>query len=374
MARSHQRSEECARAHSDAAACIMERDAAGAGLTWPLRPWDRRLLEGVSSTPTLFMAPMAGVSDAAYRLMARAGGAQLAYTEMVSVAGIHYGSDKTWELVDPNPAEPEIAVQLFGAEPEYFREAAARVRERLGARLALIDVNMACPVPKVTKSGAGSALLDNPDGATEIIRVLKAEVDVPVTAKIRIGRVQMRIVGASFAQTLEQAGVSALAVHGRTASQLYRGSSADEEIQRVVQAVSIPVIASGDAAGPARIATMLATTGAAGCFVARGTYGNPWIFDEAQRVCAGGEAQAPTTAMKLAAFRLHIRLLEATGGRMVRARSLSGWYLRRVPHAAAWRERAMKCESGEDYLALADELDAYLASYDASSEDDGIVA
>ena len=246
--------------------------------------------------------------------------------------------------------------------------------ERLGARLALIDVNMACPVPKVTKSGSGSALLDEPLLAADIVRSIREELDacglteVPVTAKIRIGRRPDAIVGPEFARMLEAAGAQAIAVHGRVASQLYRGKSNAAEVRRVVEAVGVPVVASGDALDGPRAAALLAETGAAGCFVARGSYGNPWAFRAAERELGRlrdpAQAEAPlvpTPAMRLAAFRLHVRLLEATGAHIARARSLAGWYLRGVPDAGAWRERAMHCMDTADYLALADELEASLA-------------
>lgn len=132
----------------------------------------------------LLMAPMAGVTDSAYRMMARAGGADLAYSEMVSCAGLHYGGEKTWELVDVAPGEPDLAVQLFGTKPELFAEAAAGVAERLGERLVLIDINMACPVPKVTKKGEGAALMETPELAASLVAACAGTVDVPVTVKI----------------------------------------------------------------------------------------------------------------------------------------------------------------------------------------------
>ena len=216
------------------------------------------------------MAPMAGVSDGAYRLMARAGGAALAYTEMVSVAGIHYGGEKTWDLVYPIEGEPDIAVQLFGSRPEQFREAAAAVQQRLKERLVLIDVNMACPVPKVTRKGEGSALLDDPKRATDIVRACLAETTVPVTCKIRRGRRAGEEVAPEFARAMEAAGVSALTVHGRTASQLYRGQADWDVVGRVVQAVRVPVIGSGDVLSAERAVRMLRETGATAVMVARG--------------------------------------------------------------------------------------------------------
>jgi tRNA-dihydrouridine synthase B len=335
---------------------LLGRYAEGALLSPKAEPFPREgsLGERLEANPFL-MAPMAGVTDSAYRTMARAGGAALAYTEMVSVAGIHYAGEKTWDLVLPGDAEPDIAVQLFGSKPEQFREASAQVSERLGDRLALIDVNMACPVPKVTRKGEGSALLDDPALAADIARAVLAETDVPVTCKIRRGRRAGEEVAPEFARALEQAGVSAVAVHGRTAAQLYRGQADWGVVSRVAQAVDIPVIGSGDIRGPVEAARMLEQTGAAAVMVARGSYGDPWVFHGARTLLAGGEWHMPGIATRIHAFELHVRLLAATGAHLARARNLAGWYLKGAPHASVWRDRAMHCVTLDDYVELARE-------------------
>ena len=302
------------------------------------------------------MAPMAGVSDGAYRLMARTGGAALAYTEMVSVAGIHYGGEKTWDLVCPVEGEPDIAVQLFGSRPEQFREAAAAVQERLGRRLVLLDINMACPVPKVTRKGEGSALLDDPTRAADIVRACMAEATVPVTCKIRRGRRTGEEVAPEFARAMEAAGAAALTVHGRTASQLYRGQADWGVVSRVAQAVKVPVIGSGDVLDAGRAVRMLRETGAAAVMVARGSYGAPWLFGEARDILAGREPHVPTLEERLSALELQLRLLDATGAHMARGRSIAGWYLRGLPHAASWRGRFMGCASIEEFVGLCHEL------------------
>ena len=326
---------------------LMREYAPSAGLRDHLDPFpmDGALGHRFALAP-LLMAPMAGVSDAAYRIMARAGGAGLAYTEMVSVAGLHYRSAKTWDLVVPDAFEPEVAVQLFGSDPEQFREAVVQVQSRLGRRLALIDVNMACPMPKVTKGGAGAGLLDDPSRAAAIVRACVEEAAVPVTAKIRRGRTTGQDVSVSFARVLEDAGASAVAVHGRYASQLYRGEADWSVVTRVVRALDVPVIGSGDVRDHAAAEHMRSETGCAAVMVARGTYGNPWVFGDV----------VPTDAQRLAAFSCHARLLDATGAHMARARSLAGWYLRGMPHAASWRNRAMECVTVEDYLRMVDDL------------------
>lgn len=326
---------------------VLAQYAPDAGLGTSLAAFPRTgsLRQRFEENP-LLMAPMAGVSDAAYRMMARAGGAALAYSEMVSVAGLHYGSEKTWELALPRDPEPDLAVQLFGSEPDQFREAAAAVCERLGERLALIDINMACPVPKVTKGGGGSALLDDAVRAARIVQACVEESCVPVTVKIRRGRRMDEEVAPEFARAMEQAGAQAIAVHGRFANQLYRGQASWEAVARVVRAVEVPVIGSGDVMSYADAHAMMERTGCAAVMVARGSYGNPWLFS----------GTVPTTQQRLCAFACHVHLLEATGAHLARARSLAGWYLRGMPHAAAWRNRAMTCHTVADYLSMADEL------------------
>lgn len=315
----------------------------------------------VPSVPRFLMAPMAGVTDGAYRLMARAGGAGLAYSEMVSVAGLHYRSQKTWELAEPVEGEPELAVQLFGAEPDQFAEAAAKVTERLGSKLALIDINMACPMPKVTKGGAGAALLDDPERAAHIVQACRAHTTVPVTVKIRRGRRMDEEVAPEFARRMADAGVAAVAVHGRYANQLYLGEASWEAIRRVAAAVDVPVIGSGDVRSAADAVRMLTACGCAQVMIARGSYGNPWIFGQATELMAGAETSEPTVEQRIAAFECHVRLLAATGAHMARARSLAGWYLRGLPHAAAWRKEAMSCVTEADFLDLARRMSATLA-------------
>ncbi len=324
---------------------------------------DRLNLKSRFKVEPFLMAPMAGVSDAAYRTMASAGGAGLAYTEMVSCAGLYYGGEKTWELVEPAETEPDIAVQLFGSKPELFREAAASVCERLGNRLTLIDINMACPVPKVTKKGEGSALLDNPELAAVLVRacIEGSGAQVPVTVKIRRGRRMGEEVAPEFARAMEAAGASAIAVHGRFANQLYHGDADWGCVSRVAKAVSVPVIGSGDVSSAQAAARMLAETGVSAVMVARGSYGNPWIFRDAVELHLGESPVPHGSREKIAAFRCHVRLLAATGANLKRARSLAGWYLRGMPEAARLRGMAVSCLTLEDYLAVADEAERMLS-------------
>ncbi len=353
------------------------------------------------------LAPMAGVTDPTYRELAVEHGCPLCYSEMVSVAGIAHASDKTWELVDPAPGERQFAVQLFGSRPEQFAPAAAAVVERLGERLALLDINMACPVPKVFKKGEGSALMDDPERAVSIVveTLRGAAGAVPVTCKIRAGIYQSEELAPDFARRLEEAGASGVAVHGRAAKQFYTGKADWSVIKRVVEAVEIPVVGSGDVYEPSDCASgvavhgraakqfytgkadwsvikrvveaveipvvgsgdvyepsdcvrMLAETGCSGVFVARGSYGNPWIFERAYSLWRTGvELPSPSVAERLATLRDHIERFSARGCHMARLRPVTCWYIKGLPAAATWRDRAMQCRSADDFLALVDAME-----------------
>ena len=305
------------------------------------------------------LAPMAGVTDPVYRGIAIEHGCPLCYSEMVSVAGLAHGGQKTWELVDPGEGEPQIAVQLFGSKPEQFAPAARDVLERLGARLALIDINMACPVPKVFKKGEGSALMADPERACACLRETLRGVDgaVPVTAKIRAGIYMGEELAPEFAQRLQEAGACAIAVHGRAAKQFYTGSADWGVVERVAQAVNVPVIGSGDVMSAQRCVDMLAQTSAAGVFVARGSYGNPWIFEHAYSLWRTGVLpEAPSVSERLDTLEVHIRRAAQSAAHMVRLRPVTCWYIKGLPAAAQWRGRAMACATLDDYLSLLDDM------------------
>ncbi len=346
---------------------LLARGAEGAGLSWPPVPWPTQgsFAERLSKNPFL-MAPMAGVSDRAWRLMARAGGAAVAYSEMVSVAGLHFASEKTWELVLPDAEEPDLAVQLFGSDPSLFAEAAEKVGARLGGRLAFLDVNMACPVAKVVRKGEGVALMDDPAKAAAIVEACRAGLSrcglhTEVTAKIRLGRSPERPMAVELAKALEEAGVAAIAVHGRYGSQGYAGRSSKAAIAEVVGGVGIPVLASGDALDAQRCVQLLDDTGAAGVLVARGSYGNPWIFSDARALEGGEGVPERPLELRLCALELHLRLLAATGEHMLKARQIACHYLKGLPGAAAARRRIMQCSTIEGFLELVGMLRAGIA-------------
>ena len=354
---------------------VLAEFGPGVGLCGSLSPFAAgekglSLAERLAAHPFL-MAPMAGVTDSAYRMMARAGGADLAYSEMVSCAGLHYGGNGSRELTETAEGEPDLAVQLFGSRPELFAEAAAGVAERLGGRLVLIDINMACPVPKVTKKGEGAALMEAPEVAESLVRACVGALEpygVPTTVKIRRGRRDGAEVAPEFAKRMAAAGAEAVAVHGRYASQMYHGESERSVIGRVADAVDVPVIGSGDVRDPHEAAAMLTESGAAAVMVARGTYGNPWVFSQARDVLAGHEPEVPGYARRIEAFECHMRLLDACGAHLKRGRSLANWYLRGMPDAAFWRGEANKCTTLGEFLAVSARIKEAVTDADAPGE------
>lgn len=315
---------------------------------------------------------MAGVTDAAYRIMCRRRGAEMAYTEMVSVAGLSYKSAKTWVLVEPEPEEPQICVQLFGTKPEQFAYAVNAVQERVGDKLSLIDINMACPARKVITKDEGSALMKTPELAASLVEACVREATVPVTVKIRRGFAAGENTAPEFAARMEQAGAAAVAVHGRTANQLYTGEADWSTIDEVAGRVSVPVIGSGDVFSAEDAARMLTTTAADAVFIARGTYGNPWVFGDA-RACALEGTPVPERSAKgrIDALREHLTLLHAMQPYMARARAFASWYLKGLPHAAAWRGRVVQCTAYEEFMALLDEVEHDMAACEARIVEEG---
>jgi nifR3 family TIM-barrel protein len=222
---------------------------------------------------------MAGMTDTAFRrLVKRQGGCGLVVTEMVSSEGLVRGIERTLEYAEFTEEERPVAVQIFGGDPEKMARA-AQVVEKIGADV--VDVNMGCPVPKVAKYNAGCSLMREPEHAAEIVRAMARAVSIPVTVKMRAGWNDREVNAPELARTLERAGASAIAVHGRTAAQSYSGRSDWDLIARVARAVSIPVFGNGDCVEPAELVQRMHETGVAGVMVGRGVLRNPWIFAQA---------------------------------------------------------------------------------------------
>ena len=315
-------------------------------------------MDGLFGKYRALLAPMAGVSDIAFRTLCREAGADMAFTEMVSAKGLSFANEKTRHLLALAEGEESVAVQLFGHEPAVMASQAAWIEQEMGESLAYLDINMGCPARKIVSKGDGSALMRDPDLAAAIVRAVKAAVAHPVTVKFRRGWGLGDETAPAFARCMEEAGADAVTVHGRFAEQLYRGSADWGVIARVRAAVSVPVVGNGDIRSGADAAAMAAATGCDGVMIARGAEGNPWLFSQVQATLAGRpEPSPPTVDERIAMARRHAELLTHREGRnIVRMRKHAMWYLAGLPGAAAARGRINYCTTLDDFDRVFDEL------------------
>ena len=306
----------------------------------------------------LLLAPMAGVSDEALRTLCREQGADLTYTEMVSAKGLSYANEKTRHLLRLASVEDQVAVQLFGHEPDTMASQAAWIESEMGNTLAYVDINMGCPARKITSKGDGSALMKDPERAASIVRAVVAAVEHPVTVKFRRGWAEGNETAPEFAQRMEDAGAAAITVHGRYAEQMYRGSAEWSVIERVKQTVGVPVVGNGDVRTGADAVALVESTGCDAVMIARGAEGNPWVFAQAKAALAGhSEPAMPTIDERINMARRHARLLSEREGRtIVRMRKHAMWYMAGLPGAAAARGRINDCVTLEDFDRVFDEL------------------
>ena len=297
------------------------------------------------------LAPMAGVSDAAFRALCLEQGAALVYTEMVSAKALCYNDRKTAALLyRPERMGRPVAAQIFGHEPESMAEGARKALEL--CRADIIDINMGCPVGKIVKGGDGSALMRSPELAGEIVSAVAGAVDVPVTVKIRKGWDAGSVNCVELARICEQAGASAIAVHGRTRVQMYSGRADWDAIREVVGAVGIPVIANGDVFSGEDAARILSYTGAAACMIGRGSFGNPWLFAQANAAIEGRELPPePPLAEKLATACRQVETAAAEKGERlacIEARARIPNYLHGVPHSGEYKARLVHISTLEE--------------------------
>ncbi|MBO4277570.1 MAG: tRNA dihydrouridine synthase DusB [Clostridia bacterium] len=243
----------------------------------------------------LFLAPMAGITDHAFRAICMGYGAECCVTELISAKAVVYGDVKTASLAALYPDERPAAIQIFGSEPEIMARAAY---ELLKYSPAFIDINMGCPMPKLVQNGEGCALMRSPELCERIIKAVKNAVDVPVTAKIRRECDEGADNAPEIAEACESGGADMIFVHGRSRAQLYSGRADRGCIKRVKEAVNIPVIANGDIKSGADREEVLRFTGADGVMVGRGAYGSPWVFAEIKAYAAGETFEPPTDRQK----------------------------------------------------------------------------
>ncbi len=310
----------------------------------------------------LFLAPMAGVTDKAFRYMCKKYGAGATVTEMVSAKAVTFGDKKTGKIAAIYDEDRPCSLQIFGSEPDIMAKAAQMLLDEYNPEI--IDINMGCPAPKIVNNGEGSALMKKPLLAHDIVKSVVAAVGdkVPVTVKIRSGFTKDSINAVEVAQLCEKAGASAICVHARTREQMYMPPVDISVIRDVKKAVSIPVIGNGDILCGLDARRMYEETGCDGVMVGRGSQGNPYIFDEIRAYLEGREYTPPTNEQKRNDIKEHITLLVEDKGEFIgvcEARKHVAWYIKGMPGSAAMRNRVNTSQTLDEVLRIIDEAYAF---------------
>lgn len=310
------------------------------------------------------LAPMAGISNTAYRQIIKEMGAGLIFAEMVSDKALVYGSEKTFDLLKMSDMERPIAQQIFGSDVNSFVKAAKLVEDKMHPDI--IDINMGCPVPKVAiKSQAGSALLKNPDKIKEIVSAVVKAVSVPVTVKIRSGWDANSVNAVEVAKVIEEAGASAITVHGRTRAQGYSGNADWNIIKQVKEMVSIPVIGNGDVTSAEKAKEMLDFTGCDAVMIGRGVLGNPWLIKECVSYLESGIIPPkPSAREKIEMLKRHYQLLvDSTSEKqaILEIRTHALWYIKGMPKSAYIKNEICKTKNSEDLFKI---INDYLGDLD----------
>ncbi|MBB2181633.1 tRNA dihydrouridine synthase DusB [Lachnospiraceae bacterium MD1] len=309
----------------------------------------------------IVLGPMAGVTDLPFRMLCKEQGADLVYTEMVSAKGIQFNNKNTENLLYINEEERPAALQLFGSDPDILSETAKRIEER---NFDILDINMGCPVPKVVNNGEGSALMKNPKLIGEIVRKVSSAIKKPVTVKIRKGFSEDNINTIEVAKIAEENGAAAVAVHARTREQYYSGKADWSIIRAVKEAVSIPVIGSGDVFSPEDAKQMIEQTNCDAIMLARGTRGNPWLFAQIKAYLEKGVLipkpafqEVKEMILRHAALSVDYKGLY-TGIREMRKHV--AWYTTGYPGSAKLRNRVNEINSMEDLEQLLEEYQNFI--------------
>src|SRR5699024_4302836 len=298
----------------------------------------------------IFLAPMAGITDGAFRILCREMGAGLVVTEMVSGKGLYYNDEKTQSLTKINLRERQVALQIFGSEPLIMSKV---VEKYVNPRedIDILDINMGCPAPKIVKNGDGSALLKSPSLVKKIVKEIVKVSTKPVTVKIRTGWDSSSINALEISKILEAEGVSAITIHGRTREMFYTGDADWEIIKEVKDHVNIPVIGNGDLFTSEDVYNIFKYTGCDGIAIGRGSRGNPWIFKESIDLLKGETVSYPTKEEKLNMIIKHLDLISCIKGEKIGVKEMRkhiAWYVKGMENSASFKNEINKIESRKE--------------------------
>lgn len=311
----------------------------------------------VSLDNRVFLAPMAGVTDLPFRLICKRKGCGMLYSEMINAKALCYNDENTKKMTKIEDEEHPIAIQIFGSEPEFMGRAAEILNSHSNE---ILDINMGCPAPKVIKNGDGSALMKNPKLAEEVMKAVVENSIKPVTLKIRKGWDENSINAVEIAKIAEQAGISAVAIHGRTREQYYSGNADWNIIKEIKEAISIPVIGNGDVFEIEDAINMLEKTNCDAIMIGRGSQGNPWIFNRINHYMNTGEIlPKPTAQEKINTAIKHMKLAVEEHGEYVAVREMRkhiGWYIKGLKNSARYRDEINKLTDCEAVITKLKEL------------------
>ena len=314
-------------------------------------------LGNIELNSPLFLAPMAGVTDWAFRTICARLGANVTVTEMVSSRALVYQDKKSAKLLRKNEGSV-CGAQIFGNDPEIMAKGAVLALEISGCDF--LDINMGCPMPKIANSGDGCGLMRTPELAGEIVKAVVKAVDVPVTVKCRLGWDKGSVNVLDFTKRMEDCGAAMVTVHGRTRSMLYSGTADWDMIRKVKEQLSIPVIANGDITDGGAAARCLKRTGADGLMIGRSVFGDPWIFEEVRAALNGEEYEGrPCLADRIDVAVEQFRLSEQDHGEHIaclEARKHFAWYLRGVPHSSYYKNQITSLNTMEDIYRVAKDV------------------